>query len=232
MARKKKNFHPQKKNIIFVFLSVLSLLFLFSVFAYLSITQCANSKSCISNLSGNYETGVGVFEGKTVQSPALASDDDEIIPVLGASTSKKIYVDLTNQRLYAVDGVSLVHDFAISSGKHGWTPTGDFKIWYKVKYTRMSGGNQALGTYYDLPNVPYTMFFYNDEIPKSRGYGIHGAYWHNKFGQPMSHGCINLRPVDAEKLYKWADPSPLKNAMAVTDDMASPQIIIYGKYEG
>lgn len=41
------------------------------------------------------------------------------------------------------------------------------------------------GPGYDLPNVPYTMYFY-------QGYGLHGTYWHNNFGTPMSHGCVNM----------------------------------------
>ena len=50
---------------------------------------------------------------------------------------------------------------------------------------------------YDLPNVPYVMYFY-------RGYGLHGTYWHNNFGTPMSHGCVNLTLADAKWLYEWA----------------------------
>ena len=60
----------------------------------------------------------------------------------------------------------------------------------------MAGGSGADA--YDLPNVPYVMYFYQD-------YGLHGAYWHNNFGHPMSHGCVNERIVDAKALYEWAD---------------------------
>ena len=49
----------------------------------------------------------------------------------------------------------------------------------------------------DLPNVPYTMYFY-------KGYGIHGTYWHHNFGHPMSHGCVNMRTSDAAWLFNWA----------------------------
>jgi len=71
----------------------------------------------------------------------------------------------------------------------------------------MSGGSGI--SYYNLPNVPYTMFFSNNQVAKSRGYAIHGAYWHNNFGTPMSHGCINLREVDAQKVYEWASPTSI-----------------------
>ena len=50
---------------------------------------------------------------------------------------------------------------------------------------------------YYLRDVPYVMYFY-------RGYGLHGAYWHNNFGTPMSHGCVNLSVDDARWLYEWA----------------------------
>jgi lipoprotein-anchoring transpeptidase ErfK/SrfK len=59
----------------------------------------------------------------------------------------------------------------------------------------MSGGSGA--DYYYLPNVPHVMYFYG-------GYGLHGTYWHNNFGTPMSHGCVNLSQTDAEWLYNWA----------------------------
>jgi lipoprotein-anchoring transpeptidase ErfK/SrfK len=53
------------------------------------------------------------------------------------------------------------------------------------------------GPGYDLPNVQWVMYFYRD-------YSLHGAYWHNNFGQPMSHGCVNMRNEDAKWLYDWA----------------------------
>ncbi len=73
------------------------------------------------------------------------------------------------------------------------TPTvvGRFRIQTKLTSTRMSGPG------YDLPGVPYTMYFY-------KGYAIHGTYWHNNFGRPMSHGCINMRTPDAAWLFNWA----------------------------
>lgn len=121
-------------------------------------------------------------------------------PVL-AQGPKKVEVDLTHQRLYAFEGERKMYDFPISSGKPWWpTPTGTFKPWTKLRYDRMIGGSRALGTYYDLPNVPYVVYFY-------KGYAIHGAYWHNNFGVPMSHGCVNVSPADMSLLYPWMDYS-------------------------
>jgi len=120
--------------------------------------------------------------------------------VLGANTDERwIEVDLSDQKLYARNGNNIDYEFLISSGKWAPTPTGEFRIWVKLKYTKMEGGKKENNTYYYLPNVPYVQYFY-------QGYGIHGAYWHNNFGQPMSHGCINMAIPDAEKLFYWTSP--------------------------
>lgn len=150
--------------------------------------------------------------------------------VLGESTGpKRIEVDLTNQRLYAYEGDKLVYNFLISSGKWGRTPTGTFDIWIKLRSTRMSGGSKELKTYYNLPNVPYTMYFANDEIPKYRGFGIHGAYWHSNFGHPMSHGCINMKPEEAAMVYEWASPATNgKGTMYASAENPGTKVVIYG----
>ena len=181
----------------------------------------------MKNLGGAYENDntSGVFEGKKVSAPkeiALDTNPAKKV-VLGESTQDKhIYIDLTHQRLYATEGNTTVYNFPISSGKWHLTPTGDFKFWIKLRYTRMEGGNPAIGTYYNLPNVPYTMFFYNDQVGKSQGYSIHGTYWHNNFGHPMSHGCINMRIEDARAMYEWANPPAQGNTTYVSDDQSTP----------
>ncbi len=103
-----------------------------------------------------------------------------------------IDVNLSQQRVYAYEGDTVVNSFVVSTGT--WqTPTvvGTFQIWIKLRSTTMAGPG------YYLTNVPYTMYFY-------KGYGLHGTYWHNNFGTPMSHGCVNLRTSDAEWLYNFA----------------------------
>lgn len=112
---------------------------------------------------------------------------------------KRIEIDLSAQRLYAFEGEKKVFDFVISSGKPWWpTPSGTYRPWTKLRYDRMRGGSVKYGTYYDLPNVPYVVYFY-------KGYAIHGAYWHNNFGYPMSHGCVNVRPSEMALLYPWIE---------------------------
>lgn len=194
---------------------------------------CANSESCVKNLSGKREDdNKGTFMGREVTAPVLPEKQayalTEIQNVLGEATidNKRIYVDLTNQKLYAYEGNTKVFDFDVSTGRWGRTPTGNFRIWIWLRYTRMSGGSGP--TYYNLPNVPYTMFFYNDAVPKHRGYALHGAYWHNNFGHPMSHGCVNLRIDDAEKLFYWTNPTA-KNTAYPTEENPGTLITIYGE---
>ncbi len=120
--------------------------------------------------------------------------------VLGATTDERwIEIDLSDQKLYAHEGDKIVYEFLVSSGKWAPTPTGEFRVWIKLRYTLMHGGDKAKHTYYYLPNVPYTQYFY-------KGFGLHGTYWHNNFGNPMSHGCVNLATPDAEKLFYWTSP--------------------------
>lgn len=172
-------------------------------------------------LSGEYDSKEvrGVFHGEKTLSYRLPNPQTDS-RVLGETTNKRIEVDLTNQRVYAYEGDSMVYNFLISSGLYDWTPRGTFWIWTKLRYTKMEGGSQALGTYYYLPNVPYVMFFANNQIPGWRGFSLHGTYWHNDFGRPKSHGCVNMRTEDAEKIFYWAEP------------MTQVPITIYGKYSG
>ena len=111
---------------------------------------------------------------------------------------KYIHINLANQTLYAYEDGELLDSFLISSGTSGFpTPTGDFNIFSKARSARMTGfygpGNP---NNYDLPGVPYTLAFYGS-------YTIHGTYWHNNFGHPMSHGCINMYTPDAKWIYEW-----------------------------
>lgn len=152
--------------------------------------------------------------------------------ILGVSSGdKRIEIDLTNQKVYAFEGPRKVYDFIVSTGKWAPTPTGEFAIWSKVRSQKMSGGDRARNTYYYLPNVPWVMFFANSEIARMRGFSFHGTYWHENFGHPMSHGCINMRISDAQLLYDWADP-PVTNpkAWSTLADATNPgtKVVIYG----
>jgi lipoprotein-anchoring transpeptidase ErfK/SrfK len=94
--------------------------------------------------------------------------------------------------LIAWEGSQPVYAVIISTGKATTpTPTGIFAIQTRHRVARMQGYD------YDVPDVPYTMYYH-------RGYAIHGAYWHSRFGTPVSHGCINVAVNHARWLYHWA----------------------------
>lgn len=175
-----------------------------------------------------------VFHGQKAISYEIPEPKDVLETpsnVLGQSdgTNKRIEVDLTNQKVYAFEGDSKVMEFLVSTGKWGRTPTGTFTIAYKTRAQKMSGGSKALGTYYYLPNVQFVQFFGNSEIPWGRGFSFHGTYWHDKFGTPQSHGCVNMRNEDAEKLYYWTQPAMGdKRIMKVTADNPGTPVVIYG----
>jgi lipoprotein-anchoring transpeptidase ErfK/SrfK len=110
-----------------------------------------------------------------------------------------IDVNLSQQMLYAYEGDTIVASFLVSTGVPAFpTVTGQFHIYIKLVSTLMAGQG------YYLPNVPYTMYFY-------KSYGLHGTYWHNNFGVPMSHGCVNMYTPDAEWLFYWASVGMLVN---------------------
>ncbi len=113
-------------------------------------------------------------------------------PAAPTNSGKSILVSTGEQRIYAYEDGKLVHSHLASTGLPA-TPTvlGDYKIYVKYLADDMSGPG------YFLPQVPYTMYFY-------QGYGIHGTYWHNSFGRPMSHGCVNLPTPEAKWFFDWA----------------------------
>lgn len=119
-----------------------------------------------------------------------------------SSTTKHIIVNQSEQKLYAYDGEALFMEISISTGLELTpTPEGTFTIFKKTPSRYMQGPlpNIPGYQYYDLPGVPWNLYFTHD------GAVIHGAYWHNSFGSPYSHGCVNLSPENAQVLYTWAE---------------------------
>jgi len=186
----------------------------------LNTNKCANTISCKSPPKFEFiPNATGVFNGQTIHVPNMSlARDESANSVLGTETSadeKHIYVNLTTQTLSAYEGDILFMQTPVSTGLWGKTPKGDFTIWTKIRSTRMSGGSGA--DYYDLPNVPYVMFFSNNEVAAGRGFGIHGTYWHNNFGHAMSHGCVNMKTTDVAKLFEWANgPQDGKKGTTIT----------------
>lgn len=127
--------------------------------------------------------------------------DHRLKHAVNATSVKSILVDLSDEMLYAYDGDTLFMQEPISAGLE-LTPTaiGTFTV-YKMTPSRYMQGpiEDVSDQYYDLPGVPWNLYFTKD------GAVIHGAYWHDHFGEPWSHGCVNLSPDNAKKLYFWAD---------------------------
>ncbi len=131
--------------------------------------------------------------------------DEELSPLSPnvPDSDKHIYVDVTTQSLTAFEGENAVLVARCSSGGKGTrTPLGDFLTFHKGPTIHMTNDGEAgAGRGYDLPGVPWVSFF------TGTGDSIHGTYWHNDFGQPRSHGCVNLRPEDAKFIYRWTLPA-------------------------
>jgi hypothetical protein len=119
---------------------------------------------------------------------------------------KRIEISLSDQSLTAFEADAAVLETKVSSGLPGshvtTTPTGTFHIQIKIAGVHMGNGQLTTDPLaYELPGVPWVGYF---EL--ENGVALHGAYWHNDFGRPRSHGCINLRPEDALWLYRWTNP--------------------------
>jgi hypothetical protein len=109
-----------------------------------------------------------------------------------ADGARRIEVDISDQTLTAYQGDVPVFHTTVSTGKPGWrTLPGTFRVYVKYEKARMTGED------YDTPDVPWTMYYSGD-------FAIHGAYWHNNFGTPVSHGCVNLRVPEAKSLFEWS----------------------------
>lgn len=192
---------------------------------------CANSISCAESFNLKVENdAIATFDGQKIDPPKIDLAFKPSNKVLGEATGtgeKHIYVDLTNQLLSAYQGNTLFMQVPISSGKWFPTPTGTFTIWEKIRATRMTGGEGA--DFYDLPNVPWVMFFGGDGVADGAGFSLHGTYWHNNFGHPMSHGCVNMRIVDAMRLFYWADPITSGSVVRSSSGNPGTQVTIYGQ---
>ena len=132
--------------------------------------------------------------------PASAQEMSDPGPGRWQTGDKEVVVSLGAQRLWAYEGEEMILTTLVSTGTAQTpevaTPIGHWRILAKLPMETMTGTID--GEPYEVDDVPYVMYF-TDE-----GHALHGTYWHNNFGTPMSHGCVNL-PMDvAEWMYRWA----------------------------
>jgi lipoprotein-anchoring transpeptidase ErfK/SrfK len=113
------------------------------------------------------------------------------------TAEKWVQISISLQYLWAYQGDQVLWQGYISTGTAKFaTPTGTFHVLSKLPSQTMEG--VLGGEYYNVPDVPDVMYF------TDLGHALHGTYWHNNFGTPMSHGCVNL-PMDvAEWMYQWS----------------------------
>jgi lipoprotein-anchoring transpeptidase ErfK/SrfK len=138
---------------------------------------------------------------------AVRLDPIRKMPKWGKEGERWIEINLTKQTLLAVDGGTPVYATLVSTGAGGVsedveknpyvTPRGIFRI--HTKYTAATMDSKQPEAEFELRDVPYVQYFKD-------GYALHAAYWHDQFGLPRSHGCINLAPKDAAWLFGFSKP--------------------------
>jgi lipoprotein-anchoring transpeptidase ErfK/SrfK len=132
--------------------------------------------------------------------------DDELAPISPdiPDADKKIQVRLTEQLVFAYEKDQPVFATRASTGalfRDGVyaTPAGQFMTYYKRPTRHMAAGD-ITASGFDLPGVPWVMYI------TEAGISLHGTYWHNDFGTPHSHGCVNLSPAASKWLFRWTSP--------------------------
>jgi len=133
-------------------------------------------------------------------------DPAKKMPGWGAQGEKWIDINITKQTLVAYEGTKAVFATLVSSGEAGLgdpgttrsTARGIFRI--HTKHVSATMDSEVVGEEFELRDIPYVQYF-------QEGYALHAAYWHDSFGKPRSHGCVNLSPEDARRLFFWTEPA-------------------------
>jgi L,D-transpeptidase catalytic domain len=140
------------------------------------------------------------LDAHDVRVPALSPPPEDARP-----GERWIDVDVASDVLVLYEGKEPVFTTLVSTGigKDGAptaTPLGVHRIWVKLRTTDMTNLEEPEAEhYYAMEEVPWVLFF-------QKGFGLHGAFWHRSFGHPRSHGCVNLTPLDARRLFEWTSP--------------------------
>ncbi|WP_172801337.1 L,D-transpeptidase family protein [Arcanobacterium phocae] len=168
----------------------------------------SNIDSIVQQITTNFIAGqptasaTEVTEGEKTWEEKVVAAGAENLPYLAAEGEKWIDVNLSNFTAIGYEGATQVRGPALFVPGSTKTPTvtGEFKVWHKTAQQNMSGRNLD-GSTYNVPNVPWVMYFHGD-------YAIHGAPWFSSFGYHAgdhgSHGCLNMSVDDAHTLFDWA----------------------------
>ncbi len=160
---------------------------------------------------------------------------EEMSPIHPEMQDKLVVVDVTYQTMACFEGSEEVYFCRVSTGPKiaskessqsnddsggKWaTPPGKHTIWRKLVSVHMTGGTSGGG--YDLPGIGWTTLF------ASKGMAIHSTFWHNSFGVPMSHGCVNAAPEDARWVFRWTAPEvPLDTGDITISGQGSTRVLV------
>jgi hypothetical protein len=125
---------------------------------------------------------------------------EALAPLSAERTDKKIVVDVARQELTCFEGDTPVVSARTATGfGSNRTPRGEYEVLRKSHTSYMIGG---VGTdHYDLPGVSFPTYFTRSAI------AVHGTYWHNDYGRPRSHGCVNVLNDAAQFVFRWSTPA-------------------------
>jgi hypothetical protein len=171
----------------------------------------------------HYETRDGLYIS---DQDASRLDPAKRMPAWGTNGERWFDVNLTKQTLVAYDGTRAVYATLISTGEAGLedpahttaTKRGIFRIHTKHVSSTMS--SDEAGEEFELRDVPYVQYF-------DQGYALHGAYWHDRFGTPKSHGCINLTPEDARRLFFFTKPELPRDWHTVLEPLTGTVLFVH-----
>lgn len=153
--------------------------------------------------TGGY-TYVPTFDGRYVRTSDVTKADVATPPKDLKTGEKWIDVSIKTQTLVAYEGDKPVYATLVSTGKDGTNTKGQFATVqgsYRIreKHVAATMDGDTAGELYSIDDVPYIQYFHDS-------YALHGAFWHSDYGRVRSHGCVNLSPADAKRLFFWTEP--------------------------
>jgi lipoprotein-anchoring transpeptidase ErfK/SrfK len=152
--------------------------------------------------------------------PLTADEVSPITPDVDPAT-KKVIVNLTFQTLSCFEGDREVYFCRVSTGvSDNSTPIGEHTTWRKTYSIHMAGGTVDGEGGYDTAGVSWTTLF------SGEGVAIHGAFWHNQFGEKRSHGCVNCAPEDAKWVFRWTSPSVSLDQSDLTTTTGGTHVVV------
>jgi len=154
----------------------------------------------LGEIKRNNRTYIQIGDNQFVSSRVAAVVRNQNPPKDLKPEERWIDVDLSEQTLVAFEGERPVFATVVSTGREGFpTPVGEFRIYAKHMTVTMDD-TEAGAEAYSIEDVPWVQYFKDS-------YALHGAFWHNRFGRVRSHGCVNLAPKDAKRLFAWTGPA-------------------------